>query len=181
MVCCTLIAGLLALVLFPAAAWRPSPLAWRPHGIAAQRPAMRSGRINSFRHAVAGLSFALRNEPNMRIHACASMLVLVLGLWFGLDLSEWRWLIVAIILVVATEALNTAIEQCCNAIGEGFHPAIKAAKDVAAGAVLASAIGAGLIGITIFAPYLPTMRAHSPICGEEALDVLRRPSPGRSL
>ncbi|WP_447930161.1 diacylglycerol kinase family protein [Sphingopyxis fribergensis] len=167
MVCCTLIAGLLALIVFPVAVWRPSPLAWRPYHVAARRPAAWAARIRSFRHAVSGLSFALRNEPNMRIHAGASMLVAILGLWFGLDLSEWRWLIAAMILVIAAEALNTAVEQCCNAVSRSFHPAIKAAKDVAAGAVLVSAIGASLIGISVFAPHMPSARiSHSPICGQ---------------
>jgi diacylglycerol kinase (ATP) len=170
MVCCTLIAGLLALALFPGAAWRPNPLAWRPHDVAVQRPAAWAARIRSFRYAVSGLSFALRNEPNMRIHAGASVLVMIVGLSLGIDLSEWRWLIVAMILVLAAEALNTAVEQCCNAVSQSFHPAIKAAKDVAAGAVLVSAIGAGLIGISVFAPHVLNARvSHSPMCGERAI------------
>ena len=171
MICCTLIAGLLALAFFPVAAWRPSPLAWRLHQEpAAQRPSAWAARIRSFGYALSGLSFALRNEPNMRIHAAASVLVMVLGLSLGLDPADWRWLIVAMILVISAEVLNTAVEQCCNAVSQSFHPAIKAAKDVAAGAVLVSAIGAGLIGISVFAPhFLITRVPHSPMCGEIAI------------
>lgn len=177
MVCCTLIAGLWALAFLPLVAWRPSPLAWRPHDVAAPRPAIWAARMRSFGYAISGLSFALRNEPNMRIHAGASILVVVLGLWLGLDPSEWRWLIVAMILVIAAEALNTAVEQCCNAFSQGFHPAIKSAKDVAAGAVLVSAIGAGLIGISVFAPHFLNARGpHFPMCGETAIRALD-PSP----
>lgn len=167
MVCCTWIAGLLALAFFPVALWRPSPLAWRPHGQPAPRPTAWASRIRSFGYALSGLSFAVRNEPNMRIHAGASLCVIILGLWFGLDATGWRWLIVAMIPVIVAEALNTAIEQCCNAVSQSFHPAIKAAKDVAAGAVLVSAVGASLIGISVFAPHvLSAPLLHSPMCGE---------------
>lgn len=187
MVCCTLIAGLLALVLTPFAAWHPSPLAWRPHGDGAAIRAPLAGRMQSFGYAVSGLRFALRNEPNMRIHAAASALVVASGLWLGLDADEWRWLIAAMIMVVAAEAFNTAIEQCCNAIGTEFHPAIKAAKDVAAGGVLLCAAGAALIGIAIFAPHaragfdqyeiLPG-RGVTPMCHGDAARIEPPNRPG---
>lgn len=126
--------------------------------------------MRSFGYAVSGLSFAVRNEPNMRIHAGASICVVVLGLWLGLGPSEWGWLIVAMIVVIAAEGLNTAVEQCCNAVSESFHPAIKTAKDVAAGAVLVSAFGAGLIGISVFAPHVLSARVpHSSTRGEAAI------------
>ncbi|WP_428681542.1 diacylglycerol kinase family protein [Sphingopyxis sp.] len=162
----------MALAFLPVVAWRPSPLAWRPHDPAAPRPAIWAARMRSFGYAVSGLSFAVRNESNMRIHAGASMCVVVLGLWIGLDPSEWRWLIVAMVVVIAAEALNTAVEQCCNAVSESFHPAIKSAKDVAAGAVLVSAFGAGLIGISVLAPHFLTARAiHFPTCGDAAIQA----------
>lgn len=173
MVCCTLIAGALALAFFPFLAWRPTALAWRPYSAVPQRPATWGGRMRSFRHAASGLAFALRNEPNMRIHAGASATVIALGLWVGLDPADWRWLIVAMTLVITAEALNTAVEQCCNAVSRSFHPAIKAAKDVAAGAVLVAAIGAGLIGTSVFAPHaLSAPDSHSPLCGEAAIRAL---------
>jgi len=175
MVCCTLIAGLLALAFLPVAMWRPSPLAWRPHGQPAPRSAAWTARIRSFGYALSGLSFAVRNEPNMRIHVGASLCVIILGLWFGLDAVDWRWLIVAMILVIAAEALNTAVEQCCNAVSQSFHPAIKSAKDVAAGAVLVSAVGASLIGISVFAPHiLSAPFPYPPMCGDATIQA---PSP----
>jgi diacylglycerol kinase (ATP) len=167
MVCCTLIAGLLALALAPFAAWRPSPLAWRLHGDATAVRTPLRGRMRSFGHAVSGLRFALHNEPNMRIHASVSALVVAAALWLGVEAAEWRWLIVAMILVIAAEAFNTAVEQCCNAIGLEYRPAIKAAKDVAAGAVLLCAAGAALIGTSIFLPYMfpAKAQAHHIVCG----------------
>lgn len=156
MVCCTIIAVLLALLSRPLQALKPNPLAWRPAPAAIPpRGAIRSGsRAASFRHAAQGVSFVIRSEPNMRIHLALAGLVTGIGLWVGLDLAEWRWLTVAIALVLVVELVNTAIEQACNAVTLEHHPAVKAAKDAAAAAVLLSACFAGLIGITIFAPHV---------------------------
>jgi len=80
-------------------------------------------------------------------------------------------LALAIALVLVVEALNTAVEQACNAITRNYNPAIKAAKDVAAGAVLIAAITAAIIGASVFIPYLLGNMASPPhpllysICG----------------
>lgn len=154
MVCCTFIAILFALTWRPILALRQNPLAWRP----AQTPPSRSirshSRVHSFRHAAEGVSFVVRNEPNMRIHLALAATVAAAGLWLGLDLAEWRWLGLAITLVLVLEMINTAIEQACNAVTLEHHAAIKAAKDAAAAAVLISACFAGLVGMTILVPHL---------------------------
>ncbi len=59
----------------------------------------------------------------------------------------------AIALVWITEALNTAIEQLGDAITVEREPRIGFAKDIAAGAVLVSAIAAAAIGALTLAPY----------------------------
>lgn len=172
MVCCTLIAALLGLLARPLLALRSNPLAWRPI-VGEQtpaRPIRAAGRLQSFTHAFDGLRFLVGNEPNMRIHLGLAITAMIAGIWLRIDLSEWRWLTFSIALVFAAEALNTAVEQTCNAVSCGFNSAIKAAKDVAAGAVLITAIVAGLIGTSIFLPYLAKplpsqILALSLICG----------------
>ncbi|MFZ1741821.1 MAG: diacylglycerol kinase family protein [Pontixanthobacter sp.] len=131
-----------------------------------------AGRLQSFVHAVAGLGFLVRNEPNMRIHLGLGALAIVAGTWLHIDPTEWRWIVLAIALVLTAEALNTAVEQACNAITREHNPAIKAAKDVAAGAVLIAATAAAMIGASVFAPhFLPNKASpHYPLftamCGE---------------
>ena len=154
MVCCTIIAALLGLILRPLLRERRSPLTWRLMAADVPASSNRSGRLQSFRDAFAGLSFVIRNEPNMRIHITAAVAVLVLGWALRIDAAEWRWLILAVGLVLGAETLNTALEQACNAITLDHHAAIKTAKDAAAGAVLLSAATAALIGVSIFTPYL---------------------------
>lgn len=163
MVCCAMIAALLGVLLRP---WRRDALAWRP-GTRATTGIVRT-RVKSVGYAVAGLTFAVRNEANMRIHCLAAIAAVAAGVLLRIDANEWRWLIVAIALVIAGEALNTAIEQTCDAIGGRSEP-IRHAKDAAAGGVLVLAIAAALIGLGIFVPHivaawhggLPTL----PLCG----------------
>ena len=56
--------------------------------------------------------------------------------------------------VWTAETLNTAIEFLADAVSSEHHPLIEKAKDVAAGAVLISAIGSAVIGTLIFFPYI---------------------------
>jgi diacylglycerol kinase (ATP) len=70
---------------------------------------------------------------------------------------EWCWMTLAIIGVWLAEALNTAIEFLTDLVSPEFHPLAGKAKDVAAGAVLIAAIGAGVIGMFVFGPHLLRM------------------------
>ena len=56
----------------------------------------------------------------------------------------------ATMLVIITEMVNTAIEETVNLVTNKFHPVAKIAKDVAAGAVVLSALNAVIIAIFIF-------------------------------
>jgi len=165
MVCCIAAAallGVIGLILRPFRHARcVSPLACRPGGSATARPPVAaagftlSARLRSFGFAFAGLGFLFRHEHNMRIHAVAAGAAIMLGILLNISLEDWRWIVVAIVLVITAEAINTAIEQTCNAIGPHHSEAIRAAKDVAAGGVLLCTGAALFIGLTIFVPYLP--------------------------
>ena len=168
MVCCVMIAALLGMILRPIVGRRTSPLAWRPDRTeTAPSASWARGRLRSFTFAFGGIGFLLRAEPNMRIHLAASIAVVVAGVWLQIDVSDWRWIIAAIAMVLTAEALNTGVEQACNAVGREYRAEIKAAKDVAATAVLIAAFAALLIGASVFGPYL--LGAHHPrtsfICG----------------
>ena len=161
MVCCTVIAALLGLVVRTLLPRRTSPLAWRltATSVPDSSPYLRA-RVQSFRQAVAGLAFVVRHEPNMRIHIAAAVLAVFLGWLLHIDAVEWRWLILAIGLVLGAEALNTAVEQACNALTRRHNAAIKVAKDTAAGAVLVAAVTAALIGASVFAPHVIAHLIH---------------------
>lgn len=66
--------------------------------------------MRSFGHALAGLVHMLHSEANARIHVGIAILVVAGGVLFGLGADEWRWLVLAVGLVWAGEAINTAFE-----------------------------------------------------------------------
>ena len=113
-----------------------------------------TGRIRSFKYAFRGLWVMIVSQHNAWIHAVATIAVVAVSFYFHLTRAEWCWIILAIISVWTAEAFNTAFEFLTDVASQEFHPLAEKAKDVAAGAVLISAIGSVLIGIVIFGPYV---------------------------
>lgn len=109
-------------------------------------------RAKSFRYAFSGIYTLIKNEHNARIHLCVTIGVLFSGFFFELSAAEWINLIFAIGLVFSAEAFNSAIEYLSDLVSPEYHPLVKKAKDVAAAAVLLTAIAAALIGLIIFIP-----------------------------
>ena len=112
-----------------------------------------TGRIKSFHYAIHGLATMLRSQHNAWLHALATALVFTAGFCFGLSRWEWCWIILAIVSVWIAEALNTALEFLADIACPTEHPVVKKAKDVAAGAVLISAVGSVVIGILVMGSY----------------------------
>jgi diacylglycerol kinase (ATP) len=106
------------------------------------------------RHALRGLVVMIRSQHNAWVHAVATALVITAGVYFDLQPMEWQVLILAMLGVWVSESLNTAFEFICDVASPEFHPLVEKAKDVAASAVLLSAIGAVVIGVIIFWPKL---------------------------
>jgi len=116
---------------------------------------MRSRNIlESFRFAFSGLWYALRTQRNTRIHLTIAAVVIVLGLWLGLSLTQWAVLTLTIGFVLVSEMLNTVAETLVDLISPGYHPLAKVIKDVTAGAVLLTAIIAVVVGLLLLGPLL---------------------------
>jgi diacylglycerol kinase (ATP) len=96
----------------------------------------------------------IRCQHNAWIHAGATLMVLTAALLFRVTVADWCWIILAISIVWTAEALNTAFEFLADAASPDFHPLVRKAKDVAAGAVLLTAIAAAIIGALIFWPHV---------------------------
>ena len=77
--------------------------------------------------------------------------------YFQLSSIEWCCLVIAASSVWTAEALNTALELLADAAIEELHPLVGYAKDVAAGAVLVTAIAAVIVGAIIFWPHIATL------------------------
>jgi diacylglycerol kinase len=112
-----------------------------------------TGRLRSFRYAGRGLARLLA-EPNARIHALAAILAVALGAFVELSGMEWGLVALAIALVFAAEAVNTALESLADAAVPSLHPLVGTAKDLGAAAVLLAALGALAVGVCVFVPHL---------------------------
>lgn len=121
-----------------------------------QRSFQFTGRIRSFRYAIAGIVRMIRCQHNAWIHLVATAMVVAAGFFFQLSRSEWCWIVLAISTVWTAEALNTAFEFLADAASPNFHPVVRDAKDVAAGAVLLTAIASAIIAAIVFWPHLRT-------------------------
>ncbi|MEW6637468.1 MAG: diacylglycerol kinase [Actinomycetota bacterium] len=109
------------------------------------------GVARSFEHAYRGLIYAVRTQRNMRFHVVVAVLVLVASLLLGVGKLELALLVLTIMVVFVAEMLNTALEFAVDLVTREYHPLAKLAKDVSAGAVLVSSVGAVLVGYLILA------------------------------
>src|SRR6266403_965301 len=120
-----------------------------------------TGHVRSFRHAIAGVLRMMRCQHNAWIHAAATLVVLAAAFVLRISAADWCWIILAISIVWTAEALNTAFEFLADAASPDFHPLVRDAKDVAAGAVLLTATAAVVIGSIVFWPYVERLFSSS--------------------
>lgn len=110
-------------------------------------------RAKSFTHAGRGLWIFIKTTHNAWLHLVIFTMAIVFGIYFKITHIEWILLILTGGFVLSAEAFNTAIEIDINLTSPEFHPYARDTKDVAAGAVLISAIIAGIVGVFIFGRY----------------------------
>ena len=118
----------------------------RPH------PLSLRGKLLAFRYAWQGIAFMLRTQPNAWFQIGIAIVVTAVGLAMGLTAGEWCAAVLAMAGVWVAEALNTAIEAVVDLASPERHPLAGQAKDVAAGAVLISALGSIAIACLVFGP-----------------------------
>lgn len=109
-------------------------------------------RIKSFTYAIEGIKYLIKTQHNIWIHLFATCIVIILGLFLNVSLTEWCLLILAIGWVLFSEAFNTALESLTDLTTHKYHKLAKITKDVGAAAVLISAITSAIIGLLIFVP-----------------------------
>jgi diacylglycerol kinase len=108
----------------------------------------------TFRYAFEGFAHTVRTQRSMRIHLCATVLVLLGGILARLTFLEWAAIAICVGLVLASELINTALEAVVDIASPELHPKAKIAKDAAAAAVLIFAITSVIVGILVFATAL---------------------------
>ncbi len=110
--------------------------------------------FSSLKHALRGFKYMVIRERNFRIELIAGGLVFVLTLMIGVEKWELIVIIFVIFGILLLEAVNTLIERLVNIFNPRVHPYAKMLKDLTASIVLIGSIGAFLIGLFIFWPYV---------------------------
>lgn len=106
----------------------------------------------AFVHAFRGMEYFFTHDRNGRIHLLAAVVVSATGYYAAISATEWAILLLCMAMVISFEMLNHALEKLCDLVHSEHHPLIKTAKDVAAAAVLWSALISALVGLFIFIP-----------------------------
>ncbi len=107
--------------------------------------------FRSFKYAIEGIQQAM-DEQNFRFDLMFAFIVIIAGVFTDISKTEWIILIIVIALALSLEMINTAIERVVDLASPDQHPLAKAAKDIAAGAVLVFACASVIIGLLIFLP-----------------------------
>lgn len=98
------------------------------------------------------MKIILKTQHNFWVQLTAAAIVVTLGVFFRISEAEWAVLVLAMTAVFVAESFNTAIEIDIDLTSPEYHPYARDTKDVAAGAVLLSVVGALIIGCIIFIP-----------------------------
>ena len=109
-------------------------------------------RAKSFTYAIRGVSLIFKTQHNSWVQLALSFFVVFMGFFFSISQTEWLFIVLSIGLVIAAEAFNTAFEFDIDLTSPTYHPYARDTKDVAAAAVLVTAVMATVIGFIIFIP-----------------------------
>lgn len=109
-------------------------------------------RLLSFKYAWQGIKYLIKTQANFQIHLSVTVVVFILGIYLRLNSIEWSVLILTTSSVWISEAFNTALEELVNLVSPEWQKQAGLVKDIAAGAVLLSALMAIFTGFIIFLP-----------------------------
>ena len=100
------------------------------------------GLLRRLGFALTGLQTTWRTEQSFKVHVIATAAVLGVLLWLEPAPVWWAIVTLTVAFVLAAEIVNTALEGLADHLHPEQHPAIKAVKDCAAGAVLVASVAA---------------------------------------
>jgi len=111
-----------------------------------------TGRLKSISFALKGAYKLITTEHSIMIQFSIAILLAIAGFYFHISREEWMMQTLAVGLVLGIESLNTAVEKIADFIHPEFHERIGFIKDIAAGAVMFTAIASIVVGLLIYVP-----------------------------
>ena len=110
------------------------------------------GRFKGGVIATKGAIKFVTTEHSGMVQFVLALLVVFAGFYFHISTEEWMFQILAIAMVLAIEAINTAVEKLCDFVHKDYHEAIGFIKDIAAGGVWFAAMAAFVVLLLIYYP-----------------------------
>ncbi len=106
----------------------------------------------SLKSALSGIQLVIKTEINAKIIIAMAIIVLIFGILFNINYSEWLIIVLVISMVAVAEMINTSIEAVTDLVTDQWHKEAQIAKDVAGGMVLVACFASAVIGLLIFFP-----------------------------
>ena len=103
---------------------------------------------------MSGLLWVAPRTPSLKLGIAIVGGLVGLGLILRLAWMEVGLIVVAGVVLLAVETLNTAVEMLCDALHPGPSPAIGKVKDVAAGATVITEVGVAVVMTLLLAPHV---------------------------
>ena len=113
--------------------------------------------FKSFYFAYYGIVECFKTERNFKVHSISALAIFICSFLFKISSIEWMFIIMSVVSVMTTEIINTAIEKTADFIEPNRNDTIRKIKDMTAGMVLITAIGAFIIACIIFIPKVLTI------------------------
>jgi diacylglycerol kinase (ATP) len=92
--------------------------------------------VNALRYSLQGLKAAVRYEAAFRQELALAILLVPAAFFLGRTTVEVFILIASVVLVLAVELLNSAVEALADALSVETHPLLGRAKDLGSAAVM---------------------------------------------
>lgn len=108
----------------------------------------------SFKYAWKGVGIVFRSEQNFRIQLLVGAFVFAAALFFSLPLWRIIVLLMVITFILTLELVNSILERMVDAFHPRIHQTVAEMKDIMAATVLLATLGAVVIGIILFWPYV---------------------------
>lgn len=109
--------------------------------------------IRSVGFAVKGIRILVKTQPNFRVHLCAVVGTCFLAGYLEFSRTDWILLLLIQLIVLITEAVNTAIEFLVDKVSPEYNELAGRIKDISAGGVLIASFGSVVIGVLLFWEY----------------------------
>ena len=111
--------------------------------------------INKLYNAIAGLRSAWQGERNFQLQVILGLVAVAVFAAVRPAVIWWALIALCIVLVLAAELVNSAIETLADHLHPELHPVVGKVKDMLAGMVLVISIGTVIVAVLALCASIP--------------------------